>query len=336
MSWRWNLSALPTGSRSSLRRDAQRAIDSPARTGWFHRLDNSISQSEISLGATIAPLAILGTTWVLSFLLRLIKPTALRSLAPTNTEEAFSSLWQVHSAVVALSIPLLILLVEQARSSSVISTSVGQVLVSRTRVVFVTIISLGSVVTIGFSSLYLAADAVLLLNFALSSMCIAFILWGYWRALDLLLSPSRLRTQSQRLLEQRLAASMSDAFKLRWMDEQFVLQLAQWNPSPLRAEDFGTGEWSVARSTAKGRVIDVSTTELVALMSKSVPASAVKASRVQPTDRAAPEVPPTKLYFRSFGERVLQGDALLAVNVPVGTPVLESLAAMFTMDAADV
>lgn len=303
---------------------------------WSHRINDAISQSEMSVRATIAPLAILVATLVLSVVLRVIRPTAIRDLAPKDTGAAFNTLWQVHAAVVALSIPLLILLVEQARASTLISTSVGQVLVSRTRVIFVTIISLGSVVAIGFSALYLSSDAVLLLDFGLSSFCIVFILWGYCRALDLLLSTSRLRSQSQSLLERRLAASMAHAFELRWMDDRLARLLAQWNPMTLRTADLETGQWSVGRSTEKGRVVDVAATELVTIMRDSVPDSAVLASRAQSADQAEPEVEMVRLYLRSFGERVLQGDPLLAINVPIGTPILEGLAELFTVDPSDV
>lgn len=329
------LSSWRASSRSSLKRDAERAVQTNSELRWSHRINSAISQSEMSVRATIAPLAILVATLILSVVLRATRPTALNELAPKDTGAAFNTLWQVHAAVVALSIPLLILLVEQARASSLISTSVGQVLVSRTRVIFVTIISLGSVVVIGFSALYLSSDAVLLLDFGLSSFCILFILWGYSRALDLLLSTSRLRSLSQALLESRLAASMTNAFELRWMDEKLASHLDEWHPVPLLTAALDDGHWSVVRSTGKGRLIDVAHAELMVLMKQSVPSSALLASRTQPSDQTDPEAEPTRLYLRSFGERVLPGDPLLAINVPVGAPILDSLAALFTVEPAD-
>jgi hypothetical protein len=283
---RWNLSARRVGSRSSsLRRDATQAIQSTGDTGWLRRTNDAISSSQVSAMAIAMPVAILLATLLLSILLRATQPRAFSELAPRNATEALGTLWQVHSAVVALSIPLLILLVEQARNTLVISTSVGQVLFSRTRVIFVTVVSLGSVVTIGFSALYLVSDAVLIVDFGLSALCITLILLGYCRALEMLLSPSQLRAESQKLLERRLAASMARSFELRWMDERLVSILRPWNPGQLLSVNLDQGEWSVARSTGKGRVVDVDASALVRLLNGSVPGSAFFAAPTAPTDR---------------------------------------------------
>lgn len=68
---------------------------------------------------------------------------------------------------------------------------------------------------------------------------------------------------------------------------------------------------------------------------RRIPVSTVRASQVQLSEKAKPGVRRTQLYVRSFGEHVLPGDPILAVNVDVDQAVLDDLVSQFTVEPTD-
>ena len=110
----------------------------------------------------------------------------LPTLAPAAAEQSMANLWQAHAAIVALSIPLLVLLLEQAQTKGILGTTAGQAMVADTAIVFTMVMSLGSVVLIGMVSVYLSSDGGLVASATLSVLALALLGRGYWRSIRLL------------------------------------------------------------------------------------------------------------------------------------------------------
>lgn len=329
----WVRYRLLLASNSSLLKEAEAALRGTRSPGFSERLRGVLAPPEQSWIAVLVPCGLLGVTLLAGWVLHGGSPVAFEGFAPSNVNTSFATLWQVHSAVVALSIPLLILLIEQSRTSSVVATSIGQVLVVRTRIVFVMSLSLGSVVTIGASAIYLESDAVLLLNFAVSAACVISILVSYYNALSLLLSPTRLRAESQRVLELRLERSMRAAFLLRWMDRRLAELTAEWNVQPLRPRLGESEHVAIARSSRAGRLVDVRHRELANLLRMHVPATADSSVQAGNATDVEPNLPPIRITLPTFGQRVLAGDILVTVNREVSTSVLVAISSVFVVEA---
>lgn len=296
------------------------------------RIDRLISSSEVSPRSVVAPAVVLAVFIASSLLAHAWRPQFLENLKPPDMLSSYNTLWQVQAAMVGLGIPLLILLVEQARSPTVTSTSVGQVLVSRTHVIFVTVLSIGSVVKIGLSAVYLASDQVLVVDFALSALCIGMILWGFYRALALLMSTERLRSASQTVLHDLLATSMQAAVALRLMDQRLSEELHGLDLGDIRQDELDSGEWSISVSAHEGSIVDVDVHRLKQLLG-SLGALAAQPTRQasRRTESATPAAQVFRVRFRGFGEHVRAGDVLIAVSGEIGDAASAKLGACVTV-----
>jgi hypothetical protein len=320
----------------SLRRVATRQLD---EGGLVVRTQSRISAAlwaeDASRPTFILAAGLLVFALLVSIVFTAWRPSVWPGRAPDDLDGTMMSLWQVHGSVVGLGVPLLVLLIEQARSRAVIATNAGPALVSESRIVFTTVFSLGAVIEIGVVTLYVRSDSALATSFLVACGSVLLIVWAYASALSLLLSPRRLRAQSLRLLERRLRASMMEAFIEDRMNQILMTELARWIPKQLTRDDLLSGEWRRVNAQASGRVIDVELRALVALLRRFVPQGTLRAGK-QPT----PETPDpgtgelaTQLLVRPIGDRVRTGDALLAIGgLPHEELPLDGLASLFRIE----
>lgn len=311
-------------NQSTLRQEAE-SILSRHESGRLRRwMGSAINAETVSRPPITLTLLVATTLAVVAVWLSAAEPNFMPSRSPEDVPGAFRSLWQVHSAIVALSIPLLILLVEQAHSKTIIATSVGNALMSECRVVLITSFSMGSVILIGLAAVYLTDDSVLLLGLVTSALTILFITSGYWRAMRLLLSPTLLRERSVEVAKRRLATSMSDAFVRRWMNVEMIRRLEPWNAANIGLAYPSKDHACVISSSADGIFHDVSLAELVDVLRDALPdEDEAQLTTAGPTTDElghgfgdpTPEGRGYELRVAPVGSRVRAGDPLLTVNV---------------------
>lgn len=239
--------------------------------------------------------------------------------APTDAEAALESLWQVHAAIVGLSIPLLVLLLELARSPGMLATTASQAMVSETWVVAITATALLSVVEIGLVGVYLPSDGALLANVIFSMLVVLLILRGYWRALALMMSPSLLRKRSEQVLLRRLERSVREDFVIALANDRLAQALADWSPVRISESVVQRGDWTLVQSPSDGRVFDVRADVLRRLLLQVLPPIAVGQAS---TDTDGNETTGIGLPFGDMqghvlvtliGDEVRQGEHLFAL-----------------------
>jgi hypothetical protein len=214
-------------------RDRARArlLDRSIRARLSRFLRRALTSDGPSWEAVTFAGILVGAALAWSIVANAVHVPVLASLAPYDPGDAINTLWQVHSAVVALSIPLLVLLLEQAQSKAVLATTTGHVLMSDCSAVATTVVSLGSVIELGVVAVYLPSDGALLANLILSAICVVLITRGYWNALGLLASPFRLRDRSRAVLFSRVKASVEESFEHALANDEVELQLHAWRPT---------------------------------------------------------------------------------------------------------
>lgn len=158
----------------------------------------------------------------------------LPTLAPEAAEQSMANLWQAHAAIVALSIPLLVLLLEQAQTKGILGTTAGQAMVADTAIVFTMVMSLGSVVLIGMVSVYLSSDGGLVASATLSVLALALLGRGYWRSIRLLTRTRDLRQRSELILVDRLSDNVRKEFVVALANRITLEALSAWRPGAFR------------------------------------------------------------------------------------------------------
>ncbi len=239
----------------------------------------------------------------------------LAGIVPTKVDGAFGILWQAHTAIVGLSIPLLVLLVERGDHDELLATPRGQALISESWILVTTVLSLGSVVIIGVSATYVVSSGALLACLTLSCLCVVLITRGYVQALRLILSPIELRESSIRLLAKRTASSIEESFVVSAANTLLAFQLGSLHPARLTGAALRSrSDWVVIRSPKGGVVTDV---HLAAL--KVGLHGLVEGTSVGPVHANAEEAEirffvsdRTALLLIPIGDRVRKDEPLLA------------------------
>ena len=251
---------------------------------------------------------------------------------PDDLRDAFGTLWQAHTAIVGLSIPLMVLLVEQAKSNDVLPTSAGQAMIARSWVVITTTLALGSVVVVGVAATYLVSYVALVTNMALSVICVLLILHGYTQALALLLSPNDLRRASEALLMKRLEESIRGSFEVAAANELIGHELGAWYPATLPRVGFSADDtqWkSVAVAEHDGVVADVNVRVIKQVLSVSAVTAKQPRQQQSDTDRVSFESTDPRVLFAPIGMRVRKGDPILALRDGASDNDLDALVKAF-------
>jgi hypothetical protein len=243
----------------------------------------------------------------------------MRGRAPTDAEAALESLWQVHAAIVGLSIPLLVLLLELARSPGMLATTASQAMVSETWVVTVTALALLSVIEIGLVGFYLPSDGALVANVVFSTLVVLLILRGYWRALALMISPGLLRKRSEQVLLRRLEGSVQEDFVIALANDRLAQALVDWSPTRISESAIQRGEWTVVPSPSDGQVFDVRADVLRRLLLRVLPPVAVgqASTDVDGNETTGIALPfgdmQGRVLVTPIGDEVRQGEHLFAL-----------------------
>lgn len=293
---------------------------------WFR---SAVSAQRITAEASALAVVVLLLSVFLCALGHFWHPRFAPSLAPdqSDLQGYLTTLWQAHTAIVGLSMPLLILLMEQAKSKEVLATSAGQALVSRSSMAFTVVLSLGSVIVVTITSSYLASYGTLLTNTALSCVCVGLILFAYVRALHLMLTPDELRARSEGVLRDRLRASVVESLELAATNELLFHTLKPWAPARLSEDRLRVGVWNgVLAASADGVIDDVNAGALRAILStlapvlpvSSIEASSLTGVTVWASDR-------TQVLISAVGEPVRRGQPILAVTADIPGPLLARL-----------
>jgi hypothetical protein len=304
-------------------RDRARArlLDRSIRARLSRFLRRALTSDGPSWEAVTFAGILVGAALAWSIVANAVHVPVLASLAPYDPGDAINTLWQVHSAVVALSIPLLVLLLEQAQSKAVLATTTGHVLMSDCSAVATTVVSLGSVIELGVVAVYLPSDGALLANLILSAICVVLITRGYWNALGLLASPFRLRDRSRAVLFSRVKASVEESFEHALANDEVELQLHAWRPTlyppPERA-----GWLPVLQADRAGSVEDVlieplrrALTGLVSTVSVGPLITDEDGDPTTGVSGARSDPPESQMFIMPVGSRVNRGDRLIAVQV---------------------
>ena len=246
-------------------------------------------------------------------------PSFLPGLAPGEPEGALTNLWQVHGAIVALSIPLLVLLLEQAQSSGAIGTTAGQAMVAHTNVVFTAALSLWSVLVIGAVAIYIPSHGGLLASALLSVVSIALLGRGYWRSIRLLTTVRVLRNKSESLLVRRLQDRVRKQFATSLANRLLTAELGRWKPGAIRSSTEAGADLELARAQVDGVVADINLRHLRLLLERAVDPIDVDQPLVDAEEPSGVvklmiNAPDGRVLMVPIGERVRRGNPLLAVR----------------------
>ena len=238
----------------------------------------------------------------------------------------------------SISIPLLVLILEQAQSKTVLATTAGHAMVRDSMIPLTTILSLGSVVEIGVVAVYFDSEGSLLSSLLLAMACLLLIAHGYWRALGLLISPSKLRERSEDVLFQRLQSSIRDAFIESIANEQISRSIRDWQPAQMSREVGASDAWTLVSAPGDGTVTDLDVDRLRQLLVKHVPPLPVADAATDDDGDAStgiewprPIESTCGVAVSPVGGRVRRGQPLLAIRVPPGVVPDAQLAQLVTL-----
>ncbi len=122
-----------------------------------------------------------------------------------------------------------------------------QAMVSDSWVVITTLLSLGSAIEIGFVAVYLESAGALFASLILSASCVALIVHGYWRSLDLLVSHRRLRERVKHVLVLRLQASIREAFDEAATNAVVANKLDHWGATRIGSDKFSPTDYVTSK-----------------------------------------------------------------------------------------
>jgi hypothetical protein len=193
------------------------------------RLDSAyLNASRPGWRPAVAGLSVLSLAVLLAWWAQSAWPTGMSWWAPSRPKDRMIDLWQVHSAAVALAIPLLVLLIEQAKSERPLAATESEVISRQIRMPFLLVVSLGSIVALGLCALYVPSSKSLVVSFALSATVMSLIAFGYWRALRLVLLPAQLEDASELLFRDRAEKDVLDSYLEAVANDRVIRALEPW------------------------------------------------------------------------------------------------------------
>lgn len=242
-----------------------------------------------------------------------ISADVLPAYSPTLPGDALLTLWEVYAGTVALTLPLLILVIELARDRGLVAVRRTEVLLTETQALQVAYVSLPGIIAVGISAIYFDEDAVVFVNMLAFGLTLALILRSYRRAIELLTNPTALATKARVVLMSRLESAVRNEFVERAANDRLLQALEGVAVTSLGA--------SIAErepiqrhvpATCSGWVRDI---DSVALKRALEPIDAPVASATAEGGDPLPTLPdeekerPT-IHMLLVGERVLQGRPL--------------------------
>jgi hypothetical protein len=310
-----------------VRRTVERELDPiPVHEKTRRAISAALRAETVTTGPLVLSAFVIAAFATATLLAYWLDWTFVPSLAPDDPDATLSTIWQAHTAIVGLSIPLLVLLLEQANSRTVLATSAVEIMVSDSWLVVTTTVSMSAVISIGVSSIYFPSDGGVGAALALTSLCVLLILRGYRKSFELIVAPRRLRGRSRQLLLRRLGKSVTDSFVVSASNERISLALERWVPQRISDRALRDHTWTAVTSSRSGIIHDINVDELARLLTRTVTPVPVGEARMEnenQPDRLSQGWPTAiddhcRVLVRPLGESVRVGDPIVAIRAPAG------------------
>ena len=172
------------------------------------------------------PLAVLAFVVCLTLILEWLNLSFWPSRQPDDPQGLLVPLWQVHTAVVVLGFPLLVLSIQLSREQGVLAALSAEVLATSTYTAPTMVFALGGVLVIGGAAAWWpSAEAFLIALLLVHLPSLVFLGHAYWRAAALLFDPSEMRHRSTKLAKYTISSTTeNDSPKRRMGDVLYTLR----------------------------------------------------------------------------------------------------------------
>ena len=201
-------SAEDSGRFASVRKRWRRA---DSRAKWFLAIAGALALQAISYGLT---------KWPFSF---------WPSLAPAHPNTLQNNLWVVAAAIVGVSLPVFVVVVQFAGSASedVAALPLTEVLRRKSKIDRTLVISGLAVVHCGADALWFQGQAVLLFDYFVGVVAVVAALGGsYWSLFRLVRSRAELKASAFAMLEEKLDVAIDDSWVPAEANANLIEQLA--------------------------------------------------------------------------------------------------------------
>lgn len=240
------------------------------------------------------------------------------SFSPQNSEQTLGVAWQVQTALVALGLPFLLLLIQFARDEGVAALRSSEVLYRETHVRFAIEVSASGLVAASALAAWLSSDGTLAITIlAITTPTVLLLVHAYLRALALLLDRDKLRQKSGELLREKLSSSMRELWITTRANELVRSALVplgfEYHPLGLEPDD---ERWWPLVAANSGRIADIRIDALVGVIAQLPRAGPGASSKIgAPTpEMGAAQTDPAGRIVRLCGDSVTEGEPILLLR----------------------
>lgn len=136
-------------------------------------------------------------------------------LTPERSKDLLGVLWQVHVAVAAVALPLLVFTIDQAGNRPGVAATTQEVLIRESYILQVLALGLASTVRVGIDFVWFAQPSVLALDLGVVAVLILFTILAFIRSLRLIFSRAQLQRKALSLLEERMNQVVEASLRTR-------------------------------------------------------------------------------------------------------------------------
>lgn len=295
----------------------------PKRRSLFHVVASLVLPNKaVGWHAFVLVAVSIPVSWGLSFWGPALMSTmpGVDVLTPERSRDLLGVLWQVHVAVAAVALPILVFTIDQAGNRPGVAATTQEVLIRESYILQILAAGLALTVRAGIDFVWFAQPAVLVLDLAIVSVLILFTVLAFIRSLRLTFSRAQLQQKALSLLEERMNQVVEASLKTRVANGM----LLEWGA------DFGLGYEPLSNrggpdsyvninATCRGRIQDFQLHRIRRLI-ESLPRVAARPSPSSNVfdlpEEDATDRPPKIIWLRKRVGDVLTDDSpeILRIN----------------------
>jgi len=234
----------------------------------------------------------------------------------------YTALWGVHTSLAVVALPILLFVIELSKDQRQSATRSHEVLISETYIFPITLFSFAGAFRIGFDIAWFPQRIVFLTDLIFVFLLTLFLTgYAYFTALNLLFSPSRMKTKAMALAKTKMEASLDESIEIRIANNLLFGKLRDLKVGyrPFTGDPQDNVEYLVLKTKEEGIVGDVNLAQLEEFV-KHLPwrerpsATQVTSDNQIELEESEPPFPPEKefiWFMKKYKEHFSKGNSAL-------------------------
>jgi len=196
-----------------------------------------------------------------SWLLAREWPQALTLLtSPSLLTSVYVAMWQVEAGLAAVALPILLFIIELSKDRRQIAIHTHEVLIKETGIFFIILFALAGTARISCDISWFQRDSVFVLDLvSVFFLTLVLTIIAYYRAIQMLFSPSKLKSHAIRVAKEKMNASLDSSIEVRIASNHLARKLEALNVDAFRPLGYSKDkdQYITLKARTAGTVADI-------------------------------------------------------------------------------